>query len=57
MNKRFIEYYDSSIGNVGFRKPAIYSPPELNNHYEKVKVKEPFYFYVNQKEPSDIEGA
>ena len=46
MNKRFIEYYDSSIGNVGFRKPAIYSPPELNNHYEKVKVKEPFYFYV-----------
>jgi hypothetical protein len=29
----------------------------LKSHYERISVKEPFYFYVKKKEPSDIEGS
>jgi len=47
MNKRYIEYYDPSLGVVPYHKPIEYTPPDVNSHYERVTVKEPFYFYVN----------
>lgn len=39
-----MQYYDPSKTNVIYKKVAAFVPPTLKNHYEKVKVKEPFYF-------------
>jgi len=57
MNKRYMEYYDFMLGVYPYHKPAEFVPPTLKNHYEKMAVKEPFYFYVKKDEPSDIVGS
>lgn len=57
MNKRFMEYYDLTMGVYPPHKMVPWTPPTLKNHYEKLAVKEPFYFFVKKDEPSDIVGS
>jgi hypothetical protein len=57
MGKRYMEYYDLTLGVMPYHKPYEFVPPTLKNHYEKIAVKEPFYFYVKKEEPSDITGS
>lgn len=57
LGKRYIRFYDHTLGNIPISKKPAYEPPTLKSHYERISVKEPFYFYVKKKEPSDIEGS
>jgi len=57
INKRTIEYYDPADTHASVPKGIKFEPPTLKSHYEKLAVKEPFYFQVKKDEPSDIQGA
>lgn len=57
LGKRYMEYYDFSLGVFPVPLPDEFRPPTLKNHYEKMAVKEPFYYFVKKDEPSDIVGS
>lgn len=48
MNKRYIEFYDLTLGVFPYHKPKEYEAPTLKSHYERLEVKEPFYFFVKK---------
>jgi len=57
MRKRYVRYYDFTLGIIPPHKAENYEAPNLKSHYERLGVQEPFYFYVKKKEPSEVEGA
>ncbi len=56
VGKRFMEYYDSKRGLCP-PKETNYEVPTLKNHYERMSVKEPYYFFVKNENPSGFDGA
>ena len=51
-----MEYYDKDV-NCIIPKNNIEPEIKLNSHYERLSVREPFYFYVPKVAPSNYAGA